>query len=280
MIGVAPHDDAVDGVNELGVSVFFGSGAVFSEPVDLVVCAGDEAVEACGYEGVSGGHSSSPQRMPVLVSTRRGTSRDIAAGIMSWAREVISSSSPGATSKMSSSWTWAVMRDSRTAAVEFVGDVDHCDLDDVGGCPLDGHVHGHAFRSGSITLVRRAQVREVSTPPIQSFGVASHLGNLLLMLNEVADAGVSPEVEVDEFTALLLREVGLACDAMGSETIDDAEVEDFGDASLVAGDVLDAVHGACGCVVDVFAVVEGFEEAGFAGHMGEDAKLDLRVVSG
>ena len=100
------------------------------------------------------------------------------------------------------------------------------------------------------------------------------------MLDEVADAGVFAEVEVDELSALLLGEVGLASDALGAKSVDDPEIEDFGDAPLVAGDVLDAVHGACRGIVDVFAVAEGFQETGFAGHVGEDAELDLGVVGG
>ena len=104
-VGFSTKYDAVDRVNELGVTVLFGGRALVFEPVDLMVFAGDVAVEAGGYEDVASGHSSSPQRTPVLVSTRSGTSRSIAAGIMSWARDVISSSSPGAISKMSSSWT-------------------------------------------------------------------------------------------------------------------------------------------------------------------------------
>ncbi len=71
-------------------------------------------------------------------------------------------------------------------------------------------------------------------------------------------------------------------ESLGADAVDDAEVDDFGLCALLFGDFVEGDvedFGGDGSV-DVFVVLEGAEECGFEGVVGEDAEFDLGVVGG
>ena len=79
-----------------------------------------------------------------------------------------------------------------------------------------------------------------------------------------------------------LLDAELLGQAKRREAVDDAEVDDLGDAAVLGrlrhgSDAEDFLRGAR---VDVLAGAKGFDEDRILGEMREDAQLDLRVIGG
>ena len=93
---------------------------------------------------------------------------------------------------------------------------------------------------------------------------------------------VSPEVFVDEVLRLVARHPHARGQAEVAHAIGDAEVEHLRDIPLLLRHLAlgDAEAQRRGPSMDVDAFTERLRELGVAGHMREDAQLDLRVVRG
>ena len=103
-----------------------------------------------------------------------------------------------------------------------------------------------------------------------------------LAVEEFLHAAIAFEIFGDEFRGFFLVNAELLGEAEGGKAVNHAEIDDFGDAAMLAGlrerrDVENFLRGAR---VDVFAAAESFDQHGIVGKMSEDAQFDLRVVGG
>ena len=73
-------------------------------------------------------------------------------------------------------------------------------------------------------------------------------------MDERLDAGILAEVQVYELPALLLRQVRLTRYSRRTKSVDDAEVEDFGDATMMCSYILYAIHRASRRVVNILTI--------------------------
>src|SRR6185503_8551945 len=125
-------------------------------------------------------------------------------------------------------------------------------------------------------------VSDVATAAEQRLDVAL-LGAEGLCLDDVAlDLRVPLEVLVDEALRLLAWHLHPPGEPEIAHPVDDPEVEHLRDVSPLLGDLV-LVHVEAGCrgpAVNVGALAKGGGQSGIAGHVREDAQLDLRVVRG
>ena len=205
-----------------------------------------------------------PHASPDLTSTFRGTERSMAAGMRVVTRPVISSISPGATSKISSSCTWMHMRGPEAAVRHVLVDIDHGDLGDVGGGALNRHVDRHALGCGSVEASARTDVRQLAPPAGQCLGVALAPRFFFHRIDVVPDSRVLAEVEFDELLSLRAGQIGLHGHTVCAEAVDDAEIQDLGDAALLRRHLVRVIHGPRRCVVDVLASPECRQQAWLA----------------
>ena len=161
-----------------------------------------------------------------------------------------------------------------------IGQPDHRDLDDVRGRALDRHVDGHPLARRAEGRVAGRQLGDVAAPPDERRDEALGPGLLLDREHVVADARVGREVRVDEVLGLLAADVGARGQAEVAHPVGDPEVDHLGHRALVGGDVgrLLVEHPRGRVAVDVGVARERLLEVLVAGHVGEDAQLDLRVV--
>ena len=141
-------------------------------------------------------------------------------------------------SKTNSSWTW---RSIRLASFSFliVGGCDHGDFDQIGGGALDDAVDGHALAAVADGEDAAVDVGDRAAAAEDGFDIAVVLGVHDALVEELANGGKSFVVGVDQF---LGGGDGQAVDApgqaVGGDAIDDAEVDDFRLAALIAGDLI------------------------------------------
>ena len=164
--------------------------------------------------------------------------------------------------------------------VDFLIDSDHCEFDHVSGGALDGCVHGDALGAAADGGVGGGDVANVAAAAGEGFDVALFFGGGDDVVDVALDAGELFEVGVDDLTGLLAGDAEALGEAEGGDAVDDAEVDHFGGAAHVGGDVGegDAVDAGGGCLVDVVAVLEGVDHGFVAADGGHDAELDLGVV--
>ena len=112
-------------------------------------------------------------------------------------------------------------------------DVDHRDLDDVGGRALHDRVHGQAFAEAARLPVRRADLRHGASPAEECRHVAVALGLLDRALDEVLDVREAGEVGVDVLLRLLARDLQVLRESERGDPVDDPEVDHLGDVALV-----------------------------------------------
>ena len=88
------------------------------------------------------------------------------------------------------------------------------------------------------------------------------------------------EVGADESGCFFAGDLLADGEAVVAEAVKDAEIEDFRAPSLLGRHLVDRDVPDLGRRrgVDVLVGLEGGGEAGIAGHVGDDAQLDLRVV--
>ena len=84
------------------------------------------------------------------------------------------------------------------------------------------------------------------------------------------------------FAASFCVDAELLGEAEGRKAVNHAEIDDFGDAAMLARlrERRDAENFLRGARVDVFAAAESFDQDGILGKMREDAQLDLRIIRG
>ena len=120
--------------------------------------------------------AASCQLRPVPTETSSGTVRSAAAPICSRTSASRASRSPGATSSTSSSWTCSSIRDASPASSIAALDVEHRDLDEVGGRALDRGVERHPLGHLAALAVVAGQVGQVAAAPHDGLGVARCAG--------------------------------------------------------------------------------------------------------
>ena len=108
------------------------------------------------------------------------------------------SRSPGATSNTSSSCTWSSIRERRPAALDRPVDVEHRDLDQVGGRALDRRVERHPLGHLAALPVVAGQVGQVAAPAQDRLGVAGAAGLVDDAGEVVADPAERLEVLVHQ----------------------------------------------------------------------------------
>ncbi len=161
-------------------------------------------------------------------------------------------------------------------------EVDHRDLDEVGGGALDDAVDGGALGEGAAVGVVRGDVRDLAAALEHRLDIAVALGLGDALFEEGRDAGEALLVAVDDLRGLGVGDAEAPSEAEGGDAVDDAEVDHLRAAALVLGDLLerDAMDLGGDGGVDVLPFEEGLDERGVARQMGEDAELDLGVVGG
>src|SRR5262249_2293012 len=160
-------------------------------------------------------------------------------------------------------------------------DFDHRFFYEVGGGTLDDGVDGEALSGGAHGRVARIDVVDAAAAAEDSLDIAVLAGVGDAMVEERADARVAGEVAIDELLGLATTHACLAGQAEGGLAVDDAEVD-----GLRAGPLLlryvSRRHGeelAGDEVVDVLVFGKSVPERLIPAEMGEDAQLDLRVIS-
>ena len=113
---------------------------------------------------------------PVATEMVRGTLRSAAPVRADSVRRRTSSSSPAATSTMTSSWTWSTRRLASASLLEVAVEAHQGQLEDVGRQPLDAGVHGLALGRLAQPVVRRVQVGQRPDPAELGAGGAPDLG--------------------------------------------------------------------------------------------------------
>ena len=162
----------------------------------------------------------------------------------------------------------------------------HGDFDDVGGGALDGVVDGFAFGAQPGLAVAAAEGGfedgEVAAAAEQRFDITLLAGLQFGLVQVGADAGETAEILLDIFFGFGQRQFGIAGEAEGAHAINQAEVDGFGEAALVVGDLFDGdvVDGGGGGAVDILIGAEGVEQGGVLADVGQDAQFDLGVVAG
>ena len=164
--------------------------------------------------------------------------------------------------------------------VDFVIDADHGEFDHVGGGALDGGVHGDALGAAADGGVGGGDVADVAAAAGEGFDVALVFGRGDDVVDVALDAGKLLEVGVDDLAGFLTGDAQALGEAEGGDAVDDAEVDHFGGAAHVGGDVGegDAVDARGSGLVDVVAVLEGVDHGFVATNGGHDAEFDLGVV--
>ena len=113
---------------------------------------------------------------PVAMEMVRGTLRSAAPVRADSVRRRTSSSSPAATSTITSSWTWSTRRLVSVVLLEVAVEPHQGQLEDVGRQPLDAGVHGLALGRLAHPVVRRVQVGQRPDPAELGAGGAPDLG--------------------------------------------------------------------------------------------------------
>ena len=156
----------------------------------------------------------------------------------------------------------------------------HGHLDDVGGAPLHGMVHGRALAEGPLLAVGALQLGNVALAAEHGLGEAAlaGLGDGLVQVS--AHAGVRLEVAVDHLAGLGHGDVQRLGESEGLLAVDDAEVHRLGAAAQLRCHRLhrqtEDARGRGG--VEIRPGVECRHQVLVAGQMREQAQLDLRVV--
>ena len=192
--------------------------------------------------------AASCQLRPVPTETSSGTSRSAAEPICSRTSASRASFSPGATSKTSSSWTWSSIREPSPASRDRAVDVEHRDLDQVGGRALDRRVERHPLGHLAALPVVAGEVGQVAAATHDRLGVAAASGLVDDAAEVVADAAEGLEVLVHQPARLARVDAELGAEAERRQAVGEAVVHrlDLGphlDGDLVGRDVEDPRRG-------------------------------------
>ena len=99
-------------------------------------------------------------------------------------------------------------------------------------------------------------------------------------LEKFAHPIVGAKVRVDENPCLFRRHAGVARQAKVTQAIEEPEIHDLGEPTLIRRDLGlgDAENLGCGPGVDVLAARKRIDQYRIVRHVGEHAQLDLRIV--
>ena len=168
----------------------------------------------------------------------------------------------------------------QAGGVEPVLHGDHRQLDQVGGGALHRRVDRRALGALAAHRLAGADLRQPQAAAEDGLDVAVLAGGFARFFHVAGDAGIAGEVAVDVGLRRAALELELAREAEGAHAVDQAEVDDLGDAALVGADFdrRDAEDFGGGGAVHVLAVREGFEQACVVREVRHDAQFDLRIV--
>ena len=159
-------------------------------------------------------------------------------------------------------------------------DIDHGDLDHVGGGALDGGVDGVALGGAADGVVGGADVADITAPAGDGLDVAVLPSERDRVVHVLPDAGELREILVDDLGGFLARNAQALGQAEGGDAVGDAVIDHLGLAAHLGRDHFgeDAEDPRGGGGVDVDAGFERFQQARLAAERGDDAQLDLRVI--
>jgi len=120
---------------------------------------------------------------------------------------------------------------------------------------------------------------EGASPSQDGLHVAAAQGQALLQFQEGEHLGVSLPVTAEELLRLRLTHSRLTGKPLGTHAVDHAEVDRLAQSALIGAHRVFVEQQTRGQRMHVVAVPVGLLEHFLPGEMGEDAQLDLRVVS-
>ena len=159
-------------------------------------------------------------------------------------------------------------------------DADHGDLDQFGGGPLDGHIHGHALVGAAQPVVAGSKMGDLPPPSQDGADVAIITGLGQQIVDELTDAGIGVKVVVDEVLPLLDGDIELLRHAKRPGPVHDTEIHHLGCAAHIGRHLPqgDAKNHRRRLAMDVLCLFKGLKQGTLLGQMGHDAQFDLRVV--
>ena len=165
---------------------------------------------------------------------------------------------------------------------QFAMDVDHGELDHVGGGALDGCVDGVALRGAANGVVGGANVADVAAAAGDRLDITMLPREHDRVVHVLPDAGELLEILVNDVAGFLARDAQALGQAEGRDAVSDSEVNHLRLAPHlgrhpVEGDAKDPGRGGG---MDVDARVERLQHGRLAAQRRNDAQLDLRVIRG
>lgn len=156
-------------------------------------------------------------------------------------------------------------------------DVDHGELDHVGGGALNGRVHRHSLSLAAHGGVGAGDVTDHAAALREGLDVAVLFGLGDDLIHEAFDAGELLEVVLNDRGCLGAGNAEALAQAEGADAIDDAEIDHLRRAAHLGQHAVefDAINTCCGGLVNVVALREGFDHRGIAAERGHDAEFDL-----
>ena len=164
------------------------------------------------------------------------------------------------------------------AAVEL----DHGQLDEIGGGALHGRVHGGAFGKIAQVGLRRIDFRHRPDAAEDRFGVADLAGFGDLLVEILFHAAVALKIRGDEFGGFFRVDAKILREAERRKPVNHAEIDDFRHAAMLAR-LLERQHAENflrGARVDVLPAAKRLDQHWIFGKMRQDAQLDLRIIGG
>ncbi len=156
-------------------------------------------------------------------------------------------------------------------------DVDHRQLDQIGGGALDGGVGRHPLTEATDVRVLGIELGYVAPPAEQRLDIALLSRQLDLAVQVLADRGEAREVVGDELPGLGDADAELSRQRRRALTVDRREVDRLGLGAHRRRDLVGAraEDERRGVAMHVAPVLKRLDECGIAGEMGENSQLDL-----
>ena len=161
-------------------------------------------------------------------------------------------------------------------------DVNHGDLDDVGGAALDRGIQRGAFGGLPELTVAAVQFRQIASAAQHRRGEAVFAGLLDHTLQVVPHAAEPGEVGVHLFLGLFSGDLELRGQTVGAESVGKAVGHRLDPAAQFRGDLVDGHPEGTGADegVQILAGSKRLDESGVLGQVRHDPHLDLAVVGG
>ena len=156
-------------------------------------------------------------------------------------------------------------------------DVDHGELDHVGGGALDGGVHRDSLGLAAHGGVGAGDVADRAAAFGERLRVTVLFGVGDDLIHEAFDAGELLKVVLDDRGGLGARNAEPLAEAEGADAVDDAKIHHLRRAAHLGQHAVefDAIHAGGGGLVNVVALREGLNHGLIAAERGHDAELDL-----